>query len=152
MNPRRFSSTILSSAALLAVAFSAHANPRGVESKASDTDFGDLPVAIVIPSDLLSADTLNPESGPVIEIDEIAVFDLPVEPTESGDAAVANVDGSAPEAGERPQNDHESGRYTESAEATPKASNPEAEDDWRMPDTRPRIELDVPAPAITLDF
>ena len=158
MIPTNTCKTLLSMATLMAMAFSAHANPRGVDPSKDAQNADEL--SIEIPADMLSTDTLHMDSVPVIDVEEIAVFDMPGEhdsaAPESWQIENALDDLASADTHKHQRPEGETAWRTESpdlgVELPVLEFDQDLHDDVRMPEVTPRIELDVPAPAITLDF
>ena len=145
---------LLSSAALLAVALNAHANPRGVESADETSTVDALPVQIE-----LSTDTLLDSSAPVIDIDDIDAFDVTLERQRPATDAWSEDDYTGDHAG----TDAHSQPFGSDPEWHAESPDLDAElptldfdsdfdDDVRMPEMDFAIDTSVPAPAISLDF
>lgn len=151
MIPKNANTFLLTSTTLLVMALNAHANPREVESK-QDVDSADvLPVTIEIPADMLSTDTLHMESAPAINIEDIAVFEMPAEQDlpalEPLGMADSHHDGTASES-----HAHHAAETELEIELGELEHDRELHDDAWSQEMMPRIELDIPAPAISLDF
>ncbi|MEO1204461.1 MAG: hypothetical protein AAFX10_17285, partial [Pseudomonadota bacterium] len=140
------SRSFLASVIFLGAAINVDANPREAkvdpEAQAEDT----LPVVIEIPSHALTLDT-----APVIEIDDIAALEMPGEDTavmpapQALDAADTDADSSQDAAWTIEPIDI-------SIEALELELRQSDDDDLTLKEPAPRIELQMPAPEITLDF
>ena len=140
---------LVASATLLAVAFTAHANPREAKVTPQDTSADLAPVSIETPSGILSPDKLKLDSAPVIEIDDILSIDITGAEMES---VLEDVELSADADVTLDDAAWQQDAIDLSVEAPQLDLRPEFEDDFEMPEAAPRIKLDMPAPEITLDF
>jgi len=143
--------TFVYSATLLVMAVNVHANPRGVTPEKEIRVIDTAPLAIEFPADMLSTDTLHVESAPAIDVEEIAVFDIPGEGDEpmpgswQPDDALHEHAMSEAYKQQRPDSEPD-------VELADVELDRELQDDVRLQEMTPRIELDVPAPVISLDF
>ena len=151
MIPKNANTFLLTSTTLLVMALNAQANPREVESKQNVDSADELPIAIEIPADMLSTDTLHSQSAPAINIEDIAVFEMPDEQDQPA-LEPMSTDDSHHDGTESESHEHHAAETELEIELQELEHDRDLHDDAWSQETMPQIELDIPAPAISLDF